>query len=68
MIRRPRPQHFKAWEKHMSVREAVPASTAAISREIARRIGPERMQEWLDRLGYGNRHIGPVTDRFPMAR
>lgn len=59
-----RPQPFTAWEKDMSIREAVPASNAAIFREIARRIGPERMQEWLDRLGYGNRRIGPVIDRF----
>lgn len=59
-----RPQPIKAWEKDMSIREAVPASNAAIFQEIARRIGPKRMQEWLNRLGYGNREIGPAIDRF----
>lgn len=59
-----RPQPIKAWEKDMSIREAVPASNAAIFQEIARRIGPTRMQEWLNRFGYGNREIGPAIDRF----
>lgn len=48
----------------MSIREAVPASNAAIFQEIARRIGPKRMQEWLNRFGYGNREIEPAIDRF----
>ncbi len=45
-----RRQPIKAWEKDMSLREAVPASNAAIFQEIARRIGPKRMQEWLNRF------------------
>lgn len=58
------PQPFPAWEHDMSIREAVPASNAAIFQELARRIGPEREQEWLTRLGYGNQQVGPVVDRF----
>lgn len=32
--------------------------------EAARRIGVPRMQEMLDKLGYGNRTLGDVIDRF----
>ncbi len=63
------PQPVKSWEKDMSIREAVPASNAAVFQQIARRIGPERMQTWLDRLDYGNREIGPAqnVDRFWLS-
>ena len=58
------PQPFAAWERDMSVREAVPASSVPVFQEVARRVGPERMQGWLDRLDYGNRDMGMVQDRF----
>jgi beta-lactamase class D len=58
------PQPFAAWERDMSVRQAVPASSVPVFQEVARRVGPERMQGWLDRLEYGNRDIGTVQDRF----
>jgi beta-lactamase class D len=32
--------------------------------EIARRIGPERMQRYIDRVGYGNRALSGGIDRF----
>lgn len=58
------PQPVPSWEQDMSIREAVPASNAAVFQQIARRVGPERMRTWLDRLDYGNREIGPNIDRF----
>jgi beta-lactamase class D/pimeloyl-ACP methyl ester carboxylesterase len=58
------PQPFKSWEKDMDLREAIRASNVAVYQEVARRIGPARMQSSLERLGYGNQRIGSVVDRF----
>lgn len=58
------PQPFEAWEQDMDLRDAFAASNVPVYQEIARRIGLERMQEWVDRLDYGNRELGDVPDRF----
>lgn len=59
-----RPQPFPQWERDMSLRDALPASNAAIYQELARRIGPEQERAWLKRLDYGNQEIGSAHDRF----
>lgn len=59
-----KPQPFKAWEKDMSLREAIASSNAAVYQELARRIGPARMAEGLNKLAYGNRKIGKAIDEF----
>ena len=59
-----KPQPFKQWERDMGMREAIAISNVPIYQEIARRIGPQRMQAMIDRLDYGNRQIGTVVDRF----
>ncbi|GAB3213899.1 penicillin-binding transpeptidase domain-containing protein [Marinactinospora thermotolerans] len=46
------------WERDASLREAVVSSDAGVHREVARRVGPDRMRTWVDRLGYGNRETG----------
>ena len=58
------PQRVRAWEKDMTLREALKTSNFAIYQEVARRVGVPRMQAMLDRLDYGNRRIGDVIDRF----
>jgi beta-lactamase class D len=58
------PQPFPDWERDMTMREAVSISNAAAFQVIARRIGLKREQQWLDRLGYGNRRVGTEVDRF----
>jgi len=58
------PQPIKAWEKDMALGEAIRVSNVAVFQEIARRIGPARMQAGIDQLGYGNKRIGDVIDRF----
>lgn len=58
------PQWVKAWEKDMSLRDAIKISNVAIYRELARRIGLERMREGVRKLGYGNMEIGDVVDIF----
>jgi beta-lactamase class D len=58
------PQPFKAWERDMSLREAIAMSNVAIYRELARRIGLDRMRENVSKLGYGNADIGASVDTF----
>lgn len=58
------PQPFPAWEQDMSLRDAISISNVAIYRELARRIGLERMQEGVAALGYGNAEIGSAVDEF----
>ena len=58
------PQPFPQWERDMDMRDAIRASSVPVYQEIARRIGPKRMQAYLNRLRYGNRKIGKVIDRF----
>jgi beta-lactamase class D len=59
-----KPQHFKEWERDMSLREAIKMSNVPIYQELARRIGIERMREGVKRLGYGNMEIGSIVDHF----
>lgn len=59
-----KPQPFKAWERDMSLLEAVPASNVPVFQEIARRVGLDRYRLWLDKLDYGNGETGQVVDRF----
>ena len=54
----------KAWNRDYALREALPRSTVWFYQELARRVGAERMQDWLRRIGYGNAEIGGGIDRF----
>lgn len=58
------PQFIKAWENDMGLRQAIALSNVAIYRELARRIGLERMRENVAKLDYGNGEIGAIVDRF----
>lgn len=59
-----KPQPFPEWEHDMGLRDAIRISAVPIYQELARRIGLERMNEWVTRLGYGNITIGSVVDQF----
>lgn len=59
-----KPQPFNFWEQDLPMTEAIRLSSVPVYQNIARRIGHERMQLWLDKLGYGNRKIGERIDRF----
>ena len=54
----------KAWNRDTAMRDALPRSTVWFYQELARHVGAERMQAWLQRLGYGNADIGGGIDRF----
>jgi beta-lactamase class D len=55
---------FDAWNKDHTLRSAIAASAVPVYQEIARRIGAERMQKYVDLLDYGNRNIGGGIDQF----
>lgn len=59
-----KPQRIKAWEQDMGLRDAIKISNVAVYQELARRIGLERMQAGVKKLGYGNMEAGTVVDRF----
>ncbi|MEO6313715.1 MAG: penicillin-binding transpeptidase domain-containing protein [Chitinophagaceae bacterium] len=44
------------WNKDLSMKEAFKASAAPYYQEMARRIGRDTLQHWLDTLGYGQRY------------
>jgi beta-lactamase class D len=55
---------IEAWNRDHTMRTAIAASAVPVYQEIARRIGPERMQKYLDLFDYGNRDIGGGIDQF----
>jgi len=50
--------------KDMNMREAFKLSCVPYYQEIARRIGPARMQHYLDTVNYGNMKMGGKIDEF----
>jgi beta-lactamase class D len=59
-IKRP----IEEWNKDMDMQEAFRVSSVPYYQEVARRIGRDTMQFWLDSLHYGNMKIGPHIDSF----
>jgi len=53
---------FTEWNKDLTMEQAFKASAVPYYQEVARRIGREKMQAWIDSLNYGNQRIsGPVA-------
>jgi len=55
---------IEAWNRDHTMRTAIAASAVPVYQEIARRIGQERMQKYVDLFEYGNRNIGGGIDQF----
>jgi beta-lactamase class D len=55
---------IEAWNRDHTLRSAIAASAVPVYQEIARRVGPERMQKYVDLFEYGNRDIGGGIDQF----
>jgi len=53
-----------AWNKDLTMEEAFKVSAVPYYQEVARRIGKDTMQHWLDSLKYGNHLIGGKVDTF----
>jgi beta-lactamase class D len=55
---------IEAWNQDHTLRSAIAASAVPVYQEIARRIGVERMQKYVDLFEYGNRNVGGGIDQF----
>ena len=51
-----------AWNRDLNMREAFKLSAVWFYQVLARRVGHERMQEWVNKAGYGNHNIGGKED------
>lgn len=58
------PQLFKSWEQDMSLRDAIVASNVPVYKELARRIGIEKMRQSVSDMTYGNGEVGTAVDEF----
>lgn len=52
------------WNRDLTMEEAFAVSALPYYQEVARRIGKDTMQHWLDSLQYGNKQIGNAIDSF----
>lgn len=52
------------WGQDHTLKTALPNSVVWYYQELARRVGPERMQSYVDRFRYGNQNITGGIDRF----
>jgi len=59
-IKRP----FPEWNKNLTMYEAFRASAVPYFQEVARRIGKDTMQRWLDSLSYGTKRLKTRVDTF----
>jgi beta-lactamase class D len=56
------------WNADQTWRSAFRISCVPAFQELARKIGSDRMQEWLDKIEYGNRDIAGRPDSFWLPR
>lgn len=52
------------WNKDLTMYQAFRASSVPYYQEVARRIGKDTMQHWLDSLSYGTKKITSAIDTF----
>ena len=55
---------FSNWNKDLNMTEAFEYSCVPYYQEVARRIGRDTMQYWIDTLSYGNKNISGAIDSF----
>ena len=55
---------WSEWNKDQTMKTAMPLSCIWFYQELARRIGKEDMQKWIDTVGYGNSQMGGLIDNF----
>ncbi len=54
----------EGWNRDHDLRSAMKQSVVWYYQELARRVGPDRMQKWVSALRYGNEDISGGIDRF----
>lgn len=55
---------IEEWNQDLTLRQAYAVSCVPAYQALARKIGPERMNEWLKKLGYGNLDTSSGNDVF----
>lgn len=55
---------YDKWNRDQTMDSAIRYSCVWYYQEMARRVGRERMQFWIDSIGYGNRDISGAIDSF----
>lgn len=58
------PVRRSSWARDQTLTSAFRNSVLWYYQELARRTGPDRMRQWLERLEYGAGGIGEAVDRF----
>ncbi|CAN5271063.1 OXA-48 family carbapenem-hydrolyzing class D beta-lactamase OXA-54 [soil metagenome] len=53
-----------AWDKDLTMTEAFRESAVPYYQEVARKVGKDTMQQWIDSLKYGNMQITGPVDSF----
>jgi beta-lactamase class D len=54
----------KEWNRDMKMADAFRLSNVPYYQEVARRIGKDTMQHWIDSLSYGNKNLSGPVDSF----
>lgn len=62
-----KPHENPKWNRDTDLAGGMRNSTLWFYQAMARRIGVARMQEWVDKAGYGNRDIGGGIDQFWLS-
>lgn len=57
----------EAWDEDQDMEQAIKNSTVWYFQEVARRIGPVKMQQYLSLLHYGNAEMGGAIDSFWLS-
>ncbi len=55
---------WELWNKDQTMKSAMPVSCVWFYQDLARRIGKERMQKWVNKANYGNRTVEKEIDNF----
>ena len=55
---------IEEWNHDHTLRSAIKVSAVPVYQEIARQVGPERMQRYVASFDYGNHDIGGAIDTF----
>lgn len=59
---------IEGWNQDQTLRTAIAVSCVPAYQELARKIGPRVMQEWIDRIGYGDRNTAAGIDVFWLPK
>lgn len=61
-------RRFEEWNQDLDLQNAVKVSAVWYFQELARRVGAERMQAYVDRFAYGNRDLSAGLTEFWLEK